>query len=179
MAVRQPRDCRTVAASRESVAELLQRGALGRSVALTRGGRERIPLRPTRHRHRAPHLADRRVHGPRHADVDSVDFLRHEMDPAKSRVFRDARVQPLQVFTVDDFEKVLGLVCAGHDLVSMLLQRSSGRFRERDLGAWLHGDPTALSDKPRHPVLEARWGRMVDRAVEAIDLTIGLKADGS
>ena len=107
------------------------------------------------------------------------DFLRHEMDPAKSRVFRDARVQPLQVFTVDDFEKVLGLVCAGHDLVSMLLQRSSGRFRERDLGAWLHGDPTALSDKPRHPVLEARWGRMVDRAVEAIDLTIGLKADGS
>jgi hypothetical protein len=107
------------------------------------------------------------------------DFVRREMDPAKSRALKDPRVQPLQVLTIDDYEKVLGLVCAGHDLVSTLSQRSSGPFRERDPAAWLHGDPQAPSDKPRHPTLETRWNRMGDRAVAAVDLTVGLKADSA
>jgi hypothetical protein len=107
------------------------------------------------------------------------DFLRREMDQTKTRALRDARVQALQILTVADYEKLLGLVCAGHDVVSMLSQRGGGPFRERDFPTWLHGDPKAPSDQPRHPVLEAQWERMSERAVQAVDLTIGLKAEGS
>jgi len=104
------------------------------------------------------------------------DFLRQEMDPEKSRALQDARVQPLQILTIADYEKLLGLVCAGNDLVSMLSRRSRGPFRERDLAAWLKDDPKAPSDKPRHPALEAQWKRMSDRVVATVDMTIGLKA---
>ena len=102
------------------------------------------------------------------------DYLRQTIHPDKTRAFQDNRVQPLQVLTIDDYEKLLGLVHAGNGLVRMLSQRSSGPFRERDFAAWLHGDPHAPSDKPRHPVLEARWERMASRAIATADMTIGL-----
>jgi hypothetical protein len=107
------------------------------------------------------------------------EYLRQTIDPDKTRAFQDERVQPLQVLTVDDYEKLLGLVQAGNDLVAMLSQRASGPFRERDFAAWLHGDPKAPSDTSRHPVLEVRWESMAKRAVATADMTIGLKPEDS
>jgi hypothetical protein len=107
------------------------------------------------------------------------EYLRETIDPDKTRAFQDKRVQPLQVLTVDDYEKLLGLVQAGNDLVAMLSQRASGPFRERDFAAWLHGDPKAPSDTSRHPVLEVRWDSMAKRAVATADMTIGLKPEDS
>jgi hypothetical protein len=106
------------------------------------------------------------------------DFIRATIDPDKTRAFNDPRVQPLQVLTIEDYEKLLGLVCAGEDLVAMLSRRSSGPYRERDFSAWLHGDTAAPSDKPRHPALEERWERMGGRVQEAVDLTRGLDPKG-
>lgn len=104
-------------------------------------------------------------------------YLTSALDPDKTKALADARVQPLQLLTIDDFEKLLGLVSSGESLSSMLARKTRGDFRDRDLSASLHGDPQARSDKPRHPALEARWQEMSDRVIEITDLTAGLQPD--
>lgn len=103
------------------------------------------------------------------------NFVHTSLDSDKTSSFADQRVQPLQILTIADYEKLLGLVTAGSDLPTMLAQRSSGPFRERDFAVWLKSDRNAPSDHPRHPALEAHWKRMSDRAIAATDLTMGLR----
>ena len=106
------------------------------------------------------------------------DFLRQTVDQDKTRAFQDERVQPLQILTIADYEKLLGLAYTGNDLVPMLSRRSNEAFRELDFAVWLTRDRGAPSDEPRHPVLSARWERMAESVLAATDMTVGLKADG-
>jgi hypothetical protein len=105
------------------------------------------------------------------------EFLRSSLDPEKSKAFEDPRVQPLQLLTIADYEKLMGLVSIGESLSTMLQRKTSGAFRDRDLSAWLHGDPRAPSDEPRHPALETRWQEMGDRVIAIADMTVGIQAD--
>jgi hypothetical protein len=105
------------------------------------------------------------------------EYLRSSLDSEKSKPFQHPRVQPLQVLTIDDYEKLMGLVSIGETLSTMLERKTSGAFRDRDLSAWLHGDPRAPSDKPRHPALEARWQQMGDRVISIADMTAGIQPD--
>jgi hypothetical protein len=103
------------------------------------------------------------------------DVVRAGLDPTKTASFADERVQPLQILTIADYEKLLGLVTAGSDLPTMLAQRARGPYRERDFAVWLKSDRAAPNDRPRHPELETRWECMGDRALKATDLSIGLR----
>jgi hypothetical protein len=107
------------------------------------------------------------------------EYIRSAIDPEKVRPLRDARLQPLQILTIENYEKLMGLVCAGNDLVSMLARRSSGPYRERDFAVWLRSDPEAPSGQPRHPDLELRWKRMAESVTAGVDTSLGLRPGDS
>lgn len=92
------------------------------------------------------------------------DYLHTKMDETKAEPFGDARVQPLQVMDISDYEKLLGLAQAGESLPGMLADKANGPYRERDFAVWLHS-PGAPSDKPRLSVLKAHWDAMTSRLV--------------
>jgi hypothetical protein len=75
--------------------------------------------------------------------------VRESIDPVKTSSFGTARVQPLQLLDIADYEKLLGLAKAGEDIPMMLARKAAGPFSERNLAAWLHGDRAAPSDEPR------------------------------
>jgi hypothetical protein len=87
-------------------------------------------------------------------------YVRESIKPETTRALAKARVQPLQLLDISDYEKLLGIVEAGTSLPWMLSRKAAGAFRERDYAAWLHGDSAAPSDEPRLTVLEERWEAM-------------------
>jgi hypothetical protein len=98
-------------------------------------------------------------------------YLRSAVDAAKTKSLSDSKVQPLQILDIGDYEKLMGLVAHGEDLPTMLAQKAQEPFRERDFAAWLHADPEAPSDAPRHPALEERWQAMGNRVADVIRAT--------
>jgi hypothetical protein len=96
--------------------------------------------------------------------------VRESIDPVKTSSFGTARVQPLQLLDIADYEKLLGLAKAGEDIPVMLVRKAAGPFRERNLAAWLHGDRAAPSDEPRPSRLESRWEEIGDRVTQMAKL---------
>ena len=88
-------------------------------------------------------MARRGVRGSRNATRNLWSYVRESIDPVKTSSFGTARVQPLQLLDIADYEKLLGLAKAGEDIPVMLARKAAGPFRERNLAAWLHGDRAA------------------------------------
>lgn len=95
-------------------------------------------------------------------------YIHQNLDPRKTQSFSDDRVQPLQAFTIGDYEKLMGIVESGRNLSRLFSRRVSGPFLHRDLASWLHGDMWAPSDKPRPTMLEAGWSAMGDDIAETV-----------
>ena len=87
-------------------------------------------------------------------------YVRESIKNDTTSTLATARVQPLQLLDIADYEKLLGIVEAGMSLPEMLARKATGPFRERDFAAWLHGDSAAPSDASRPSVLEKRWEAM-------------------
>ncbi len=87
-------------------------------------------------------------------------YVRESIKDDTTSTLATARVQPLQLLDIADYEKLLGIVEAGTSLPDMLVRKATGPFRERDFAAWLHGDSAAPSDASRPSVLEKRWEAM-------------------
>lgn len=87
-------------------------------------------------------------------------YVREHVKPETTEALAKARVQPLQLLDISDYEKLLGIVEAGTSMPTMLARKAAGPFRERDYAAWLHGDSAAPSDESRLKVLEERWEAM-------------------
>lgn len=87
-------------------------------------------------------------------------YVRGSVKPETTQALAKARVQPLQLLDIADYERMLGIVEAGTSLPWMLARKAAGAFRERDYAAWLHRDSTAPPDESRLSVLEERWEAM-------------------
>lgn len=87
-------------------------------------------------------------------------YLRETVEPETAQALAKARVQPLQILDIADYEKLLGIAEASTSLPTMLRHKAAGPFRERDFAAWLHGDKAAPSDAPRVSALKHRWDAM-------------------
>jgi hypothetical protein len=81
----------------------------------------------------------------------------HEHIP--SGTFADARVQKLQLFTVEDIEIIAGLVHAGENINDLIAAKALSNYRELSVVRWLAD--TRDEHPPRHPELEARWARLI------------------
>ena len=81
----------------------------------------------------------------------------HDHVPAGT--FADARVQQLQLLTVEDIEILAGLVADNEEIDEIIAAKARSDHRELSMVRWLND--TRDTDPPRHPELEARWSRLI------------------
>lgn len=83
-------------------------------------------------------------------------------DAEKCQSLYDARVQPVQLVDVDDYEVLLALVQSGCDLRTIMERKTDSRWRHRDFAVWLNQDKSAPSNKIRLASSENHWQGMVE-----------------
>lgn len=87
-----------------------------------------------------------------------TELLWDKIDERMPDTLRGARVQPLAVLDVGDFELLLGLVADGHALPTLLNRKSQGPYRRLELSRLvvdeLHIQPPLTA---RPPVISERW----------------------
>jgi hypothetical protein len=140
------------------MAEALERmlfkkvGQLGRACAAVLSGEATIPDVARAHVERVwPVL----VTG---GQLTQTELLWDRIDAEAPPELAGARVQPLTVLDIGDFELLLGLVSEGHHLPDMLGQKAAGPYRRLEISRWMHEElhlPLPLMERP--PVLEERW----------------------
>ena len=77
-------------------------------------------------------------------------YLDNERDAKKCLSLESDNVRPVQVFDVRDFEMLMALA-GKHNVAGLLKRKGSGRWRARDLAAWLSEDPAAPLADARLP----------------------------
>ena len=91
-------------------------------------------------------------------ELMQTELLWDRIDTELPAELAAARVEPLTVLDIGDFELLLGLVAEGHHLPDMLGQKAAGLYRRLEIARWMHEElhlPVPLSQRP--PILEARW----------------------
>lgn len=91
-------------------------------------------------------------------DLMQTELLWDRTDAELPPELAAARVEPLTVLDIGDFERLLGLVTEGHHLPDVLGQKAQGPYRRLAISRWMHEElhlPTPLMQRP--PVLEERW----------------------
>ncbi len=106
-------------------------------------------------------------------------YVRESIRDDTTGALATARVQPLQLLDIADYERLLGIVEAGASLPDMLARKTAGPFRERDFAAWLYGDSAAPSDGSRPSVLEKRWEAMGIQVQRTSELATSAQDRGS
>jgi len=106
-------------------------------------------------------------------------YVRESIKDDTTSALATARVQPLQLLDIADYERLLGIVEAGASLPDMLARKAAGPFRERDLAAWLYDDSAAPSDGSRPSVLEKRWEAMGIQVQRTSELATSAQDRGS
>jgi hypothetical protein len=101
-----------------------------------------------------------------------TEILWDQIDAHMPDDLQAARVQPLTVLDVGDFELLLGLVAEGHDLTRLLARKNAGPYRRLEISRFmtdeLHMQPPL---RTRPSVLNERWEALGAemRAVFAFD----------
>jgi hypothetical protein len=85
--------------------------------------------------------------------------------------FADARVQPLQLLTVEDVEIIAGLVSHGEEIIDIIAAKARSDYRELGVVRWLAD--TRDEDPPRHPELKVRWERLIAAMESALGVQRG------
>lgn len=89
-------------------------------------------------------------------ELMQTEMLWDQIDARLPQGLPAARVEPLSVFDIGDFEFLLALVVAGHHLPDVLGRKASGPYRRLEIGRFavdeLRADPGA-----RLPVLDERY----------------------
>jgi hypothetical protein len=97
-------------------------------------------------------------------------MLWDQIDSRLPRELTAARIQPLSVFDIGDFELLLALVAGGHHLPDVLGRKASGPYRRLEIGRFaadeLHVDATI-----RLPVIEERYSTLWQEMLEVLGFT--------
>jgi hypothetical protein len=92
-------------------------------------------------------------------ELMQTEMLWDQIDARLPQSLRAARVEPLSVFDIGDFELLLALVVAGHHLPDVLGRKAQGPYRRLEIGRFavdeLRADPDA-----RLPVLDERYNEL-------------------
>lgn len=88
-----------------------------------------------------------------------------------------AKVQPLTLLGVDDYDQLCGLIEAGHSPPDLLAAKTQPAYRYLELAVWLNHDPSApIVDRPPKMVDDA-FHRTTDRMIKTIDFTRGVQPE--
>ena len=91
-------------------------------------------------------------------DLMQTELLWDRIDAELPPELAAARVEPLTVLDIGDFDLLLGLVSEDRHLPDVLGQKAQGPYRRLEIGRWMNEElhlPTPLMQRP--PVLEERW----------------------
>lgn len=127
-------------------------GQLGRVTAAVLSGEATIPDVDRAHIERVWPVV---VTG---GELMQTELLWDRIDAEIPSELAGARVEPLTVLDIGDFELLLGLVSEGHHLPEVLGQKAQGPYRRLEISRWMHEElhlPMPLMQRP--PVLEERW----------------------
>jgi hypothetical protein len=96
-------------------------------------------------------------------ELMQTEILWDRIDERVPDALSGARVQPLTVLDVGDFELLLGLVAEGHALPSILARKSAGPYKRLELSRLvvdeLHMQPPLTA---RPPVMNERWDALAE-----------------
>lgn len=105
-------------------------------------------------------------------ELMQTEILWDQIDARLPDGLQTARVRPLSVFDIGDFELLLGLVAEGQHLPQILARKNAGLYRRLEISRFMTDElHLSLPLMERPPVLNERWDRLGEemRAVFAFD----------
>jgi len=102
-------------------------------------------------------------------ELMQTELLWDQIDARMPAALRDARVAPLSVFDIGDYELLLALVADGRSLTDVLRRKAEGPFRRLEIARFavdeLHVEPNK-----RLPVIEERFREQWRETLATLDM---------
>jgi hypothetical protein len=109
-------------------------------------------------------------------ELMQTEMLWDQIDARLPQGLTAARVQPLSVFDIGDFELLLALVATGHHLPDILGQKAAGPYRRLEIARFapdeLRADPAL-----RLPVIEERYGALWEEMLAVLGFSEDERAE--
>jgi hypothetical protein len=109
-------------------------------------------------------------------ELMQTEMLWDQIDARLPQGLTAARVQPLSVFDIGDFELLLALVATGHHLPDILGQKAAGLYRRLEIARFapdeLRADPAL-----RLPVIEERYGALWEEMLAVLGFSEDERAE--
>lgn len=102
-------------------------------------------------------------------ELMQTELLWDQIDARITDPLRQARVEPLNVFDIGDFELLLALVADGQSLTDILRRKSQGRYRRLEISRFAF-DELRIDPLLRLPIIEERWNVLWNEARATLDL---------
>lgn len=103
-------------------------------------------------------------------ELMQTEILWDEIDARLPQELTAARIQPLSVFDIGDFELLLALVVAGHHLPDVLGRKAAGPYRRLEI-ARFSADELRVDTAVRLPVIEERYHALWHEMREVLGFT--------
>jgi hypothetical protein len=107
-------------------------------------------------------------------ELMQTELLWDRIDERLPERLRAARIAPVSVFDIGDFERLLALVVAGHDLIDILRRKAVGPYRKLEIARFAH-DELRVDPALRMPVIEERFAAQWRETLETLAFN---EADG-
>jgi hypothetical protein len=103
-------------------------------------------------------------------ELMQTEMLWDQIDARLPQELIAARIEPLSVFDIGDFELLLALVSAGHHLPDVLRRKATGAYRRLEIARFaadeLHTDPAV-----RLPLIDERYNALWQEMREVLGFT--------
>lgn len=111
-------------------------------------------------------------------DVTQNEFIWAWIRRESKGLLDRAKIQPLTLLDIADYEALMGIVEHGHSLIKILEGKTQEAYRELELAIWIRDDPTIPRDTALRPsAVEKAFTEATTRAQEYFDLSKGLQPD--
>jgi hypothetical protein len=97
------------------------------------------------------------------------ELLWDQIDERSPDTLRQARVAPLSVFDIGDFELLLALVGAGYSITDILRRKAEGPYRRLEISR-LAFDEFRIDPVLRLPIIDERWNELWAEMLATLDL---------
>jgi hypothetical protein len=108
------------------------------------------------------------------SDLTQTGPLWGHLDAETAGLLEQAKVQPLTLLDVEDYEALCGLIEQGHFLVALLEAKTAPEYRQLELAAWSQADPKAPRIEDPARIVSDAWNRVSDRALASADFAKGI-----
>ncbi len=102
--------------------------------------------------------------------ISQTEMLWDYVRARSTGILAQAKVQPVTLLDPEDFEQLMGLAEAGHDLSAILAGKTAEPYRDLELAVYLNEAPGAPRERPRPAAIEALWQDTIKEANAMLEL---------